>query len=610
MRPPARCDEEGKGVILVFDHIAFRYPRASAPVLRGVSCTVAPGEHVALLGGNGSGKSTLSRLACGLLLPSSGRVTVDGDDTADRSSLRTIRTRVGFVAQDPTSQIVSSSVLDEVAFGPENLGLDRGDIARRCRRALEAVGLSGREEREPHTLSGGEQQRLVIAGALAMEPDYLVLDEPCDMLDGAGRAEVLAVIERLRGGGCGVVHVTHDLYEALRADRVLLLAGGRVVFDGTPADFVARGLRGGADAVSRSPMLDLTLRLLERGVDVPATTADPVELARLTRKAVSWGVDGGGGVMGATSAVADRTGCGEDGASVLSRHETTGPANAADGYARPVHGADASCLVARSLDYTYARGTSLQHHALAGVSLSAASGEVLLVSGQAGSGKSTLLELCAGLLVPDAGSVTLNGRPAHAGAAGLVFQKPEDQLFAETVLDDVAFGPLNQGCDENEARSRARRALGVVGVDDDELLGRSPFLLSGGQARLVALAGVLACERQVLLLDEPAAGLDASGMAMLRDLLAFLRDAGRCVVVVTHDVDALLSCADRVLLLDGGSVVWEGTRRSVVEDPSPLVLAGLPVPGLLVFQEQLDVASGARSLDPARVAETVVRGWR
>jgi energy-coupling factor transport system ATP-binding protein len=213
-------------------HYSYSAAEPGSWALSGVTLELGPGEHVAVLGANGSGKSTLVRLANGLLLPTSGTTTVDGIDTRDAGRSRELRERVGVVFQHPDDQIVTTSVEDDVAFGPENLGLHRDEIRARVDEALAAVGLTGLERREPHRLSGGQKQRLAMAGALAMRPAYLVLDEPASMLDPTGRTEVLAIVEQLRAGGTGVLHVTHDIADVLRADRAVVLDGGRLVFEG------------------------------------------------------------------------------------------------------------------------------------------------------------------------------------------------------------------------------------------------------------------------------------------------------------------------------------------------------------------------------------------
>jgi len=247
-----------------------------------------------VLGANGSGKSTLVKLANGMLVPQSGTVSVDGIDTVTNVRERgsdaaspdadhepgshDIRQLVGVVFQHPDDQIVATSVEDDVAFGPENLGLPRSEIRNRVDASLAVVGLTGLEQREPHLLSGGQKQRLVIAGALAMRPRYVVFDEPTSMLDPHGRAEVISVITRLRRDGHGVLLVTHDLAEAGRADRVMVLRSGSLVFEGTPDELFARedledwGLE-------LPPVVVLARGLRDAGIAVSAGAVDPVQIA-------------------------------------------------------------------------------------------------------------------------------------------------------------------------------------------------------------------------------------------------------------------------------------------------------------------------------------------
>lgn len=226
--------------MLTYRNITFSYSGHSdeSAALRDVSFDVEPGRRVAVLGANGSGKSTLARLANGLLLPQAGSVEVDGLLTSDERNIRELRRRVGMVFQRPDDQLVATTVEEDVAFGPENLGIGREELRSRVDASLAAVGLTGFEMREPHLLSGGQKQRLAIAGAIAMHPAYLVLDEPTSMLDPRGRADVLEIVESLHGGEHGVLHITHDLAEVAGADSAVVLDRGRVVFQGRPHELL------------------------------------------------------------------------------------------------------------------------------------------------------------------------------------------------------------------------------------------------------------------------------------------------------------------------------------------------------------------------------------
>jgi energy-coupling factor transport system ATP-binding protein len=263
-----------------FTDVHFAYHAASAdPVLSGVDLALEAGEYVAVLGANGSGKSTLVRLANGLLWPVSGCVEVDGVDTREHTRLREVRERVGVVFQRPDDQIVATTVEDDVAFGPENLGLAPAEIRERVGQALAVVELTGLERREPHTLSGGQKQRLAIAGVLAMRPAYLVLDEPASMLDPVARLEVLEIAEKLAAAGTGVLHVTQDLADVVRADRAIVLAEGRVAYQGSVAGLLGEEETLAVCGLEAPPISRVVARLRAGGIDVDPLVADADGLA-------------------------------------------------------------------------------------------------------------------------------------------------------------------------------------------------------------------------------------------------------------------------------------------------------------------------------------------
>lgn len=266
-------------------------------------------------------------------------------------------------------------------------------------------------------------------------------------------------------------------------------------------------------------------------------------------------------------------------------------------------------LHAKNLSYEYASNTSLAHVALRDVSLSLEEGGSLLIVGSTGSGKSTLLRVLAGLLDPATGSVLVNDKPVRPASVGLVFQQPESQLFSETVISDVAFGPSNLGASKEEAARLAREALLEVGLDPDEYGERSPFTLSGGQARRVAIAGVLAMDLPYVLFDEPTAGLDGVGRRFFRDLVGKLQGQGKGIIVVSHDVDEFLDIVDDTLLLRDGSVVWSGKTSALVASPVLFSKAGLAMPDLLRFQCELACADGGYVLDVDKVAHWALAGY-
>lgn len=270
-------------MLIRVEDLVFRYEgdASVSPVLDHVSLDVAHGEFIAVLGRNGSGKSTLARHLNGLLLPSAGSVAVDGLSTAHPEQVWAIRTRVGMVFQNPDNQIVATTVEEDVAFGPENLGLPPAEIARRVDEALEAVGLLELRTREPHLLSGGQKQRLAIAGALALAPACLVLDEATAMLDPAGRQEVARVVERLhQERGMSVVWITHFMDEAARAQRVVIMQGGRLAMQGAPHEVLTDADRLRTLGLELPPAVEAADALRKAGVPVPAGILTLEELAQ------------------------------------------------------------------------------------------------------------------------------------------------------------------------------------------------------------------------------------------------------------------------------------------------------------------------------------------
>ena len=266
-----------------FDNVTYAYPAEERDLVavREVSLTIEDGSFVCICGENGSGKSTLAKLMNGLLQPTAGVVTVDGKTTAteDETELFAIRQKVGMVFQNPDNQMVASIIEDEIAFGPENLGVPREEIGERITYALEAVGMSEHRKHTPYKLSGGQKQRIAIAAVLAMRPEVLVLDESTAMLDPRGRAEVLKVAEDLHRQGITVVLITHFMEEAARADRVVVMKDGRVVMDGAPEE-IFRDREAIAKYDLELPVADaLAASLIEAGLPLEDKIYGESELA-------------------------------------------------------------------------------------------------------------------------------------------------------------------------------------------------------------------------------------------------------------------------------------------------------------------------------------------
>jgi energy-coupling factor transporter ATP-binding protein EcfA2 len=533
------------------ESLSYAYP-ADEPafVLSGASFSIAPGELVGLLGRVGAGKSTLC-LALNGLAPRAtggvfrGQVRVFGRDTRE-TPVEALATVAGSVFQDVESQLTQMRVEDEVAFGPENLGLARDEIDRRITWALEVTGLAGFRDRSPLRLSGGEKQRLAIASVLAMRPMGLVLDEPTASIDPGGKAAFFGLLERLARDECMAILVaTQELEWVGRyAHRLLVLNDGRIALDGP-----------------REKVFAHQDRLEEWGIGAPVLSGLSRALHRRTGRVFHF---------------ADLP----DALEQLGARPVNGPPAAPGGQAA------APTLVAiRDLSYSYPDGTG----ALSDVSLTIASGEFVAIVGPNGSGKTTLGKHLNGLLKPSAGSVEVAGNdtratptPMLARVVGYLFQDPDHQIFAPTVREEVAFGPHVLGMSTEETAARAESALAAFGLLP--LVDRPPATLGRGERRQVALAAVLASGPQLLVLDEPAGDLDAAGR---RELMAVAHDfnaAGGAVILITHDLSLVCGHAPRSVVLTAGRLVYDGPTAELFRHDAPaaaaLEQAGLIAPPL------------------------------
>lgn len=583
-------------MIDLFD-VRFSYD-GKAPALAGVSAHVNAGEFVCILGGNGSGKSTLAKHLNALLLPDQGTVTVDGMSTADAECTYLIRQTAGMVFQNPDDQLVSTLVEDDVAFGPENLGIQLPELRERVTRALADVGLAGFERKETHALSGGQKQRVAIAGVLAMNPRILILDEASAMLDPRGRAGLMRVCRELHERGFTIVMITHFMEEAAQADRVIVLESGKVVCDGSPAHVLLQ------EDLLRRLNLDvpfathLSHALRTAGVAVAPTVDDDAlaaEILSLAKDSLFAGAASAAG-RGVPANAGDAVdGAQTDDAAVDGAAGETTDDTAADCADAVIRFEDVSFTYDPSEAKRKRKRAPAQRQAdwgnspdsiwaLSDVSFAVKPGEFLGIAGHTGSGKSTLVQHMNGILKPTHGRVMVRGldmadKRSEAelrGTVGVVFQYPEHQLFAETVYKDVAFGPRNLGLSDDEADERVHCALSRVGLDFDAVSQKSPFELSGGQQRRVAFAGILAMEPSVLVLDEPAAGLDPAGRRSFLQLIARLhKQEGLTVVMVSHNMDDLAAMCDRVLVMNEGCLQSVGAPSQVFLDVEGLRSIGL-----------------------------------
>ncbi|NLY19006.1 MAG: energy-coupling factor transporter ATPase [Clostridiaceae bacterium] len=535
---------------LKYEYIPRTSGRQSAALDR-ISFAINEGEFVAVVGRNGSGKSTLARHLNGLLVPMEGTVCIYGKYTNSQDLIWDIRRTLGMVFQNPDNQLVATTVEEDVAFGPENLGMEPERIESRVVESLEKVNMLSYREYSPYMLSGGQKQRVAIAGVLAMHPRCIVLDEATSMLDPEGRQDVMAILKKLnRDEKITIVLITHHMNEAAQADRIIVMDKGKAVFDGKPGDVFKE--------------VDLLRRA---GLDVPQVSAFYMEayksgivhndkLPVLIEDAVDifckipWRSE-----------------------KVISVVDSGVPSNA-----EPV-------IEINNLSHIYMPNTPYEKIALKDVSLTVYKGEMLAIIGHTGSGKSTLVQHLNGLLTPTKGSVRVSGIEPKGKAlkelrkkVGLIFQNPEDQLFEETVRQDIGFGLKKLGISAEESERRIKEVMKIIDLPE-ELLNKSPFELSGGQKRRIAIAGVIVMEPEILILDEPTAGLDPKGsMEVYGFLLKLRKEKNTTIIVISHLMEDIARYFDRVAVMDQGEIVLVDSPRNVFTPKEYLEKIGLDVP--------------------------------
>lgn len=543
--------------------------------LSDVTFHIEKGQFVGILGANGSGKTTLALHLAALLAPSSGLVLVRGLDTSKSENILEIRKTAGIVFQNPDDQLVGVTVEEDVAFGPENLGMESSVIDQRIDQSLSAVGMGDKRYFSSHDLSGGEKQKVVIAGLLAMEPECILFDEPTAMTDPRASREIGKAIRKLnRERGITILYITHNISQVEDADYLYIMESGRLAGQGRPLDLFQ---------------------------DPDSMEKWGLALPGWVRLASALGIEGW----------PERIHSEEDLLSYLTQDQIWhkgsriedgegGQEKTEDRTSDPDEkkGKNISLLELDGVSYSYDHPASrMKNQALSDICLKIDQGECIGVIGGNGAGKSTLFSLLNGLLRPASGRVCFLGQDVWAEGfsrkelrkrVGLCFQNPEHQLFADRVIDDIAFGPGNMGDSHDLAIQKARQAMQVVGLGEayEDL---SPFMLSGGEKRRVALAGILAMEPDLLVLDEPAAGLDEPGRKNLFSIIRELvEDKKITVIFSSHSMEDAVENADRILVMDRGKILLDGKPASVFSNKKTLEQIGLEVPWACDFAMKIE----------------------
>lgn len=565
--------------------------------VNNVSLRVHRGDFIAIVGHNGSGKSTLAKHLNAILQPTQGTVWVDGIDTRQEERVWEIRQRAGMVFQNPDNQIIGQIVEEDVGFGPENLGVPTQEIWKRVEESLQAVGMYQYRTHSPNKLSGGQKQRVSIAGVLAMHPECIILDEPTAMLDPSGRKEVIQAVRELnRTDKVTVILITHYMEEIIHADHVYVMDQGQIAMEGTPREIFSQVERLKELRLDVPQVTLLAYELQQRGLKLPNGILTTQELVKALRR-YEWpsAAEPMKETQGAT-AEEPRRDMQENPAEEPLQEAQDSPAEELSEERTQEEKARADVLVVDHVSYVYDPDAPLARMALDDVSLTIPEGQFIGVIGHTGSGKSTLMQHLNGLVRATSGRIYFNGQDIDAkdynkkelrSKVGLVFQYPEHQLFEVDVFSDVCFGPRNLGLDKAEVERRAAEALERVGIPR-ELYTQSPFELSGGQKRRVAIAGVLAMDPEILILDEPTAGLDPRGRREILDQIKDLQTRTHMtILLVSHSMEDVAEYVDRIIVMNRGEIIYDDTPQKIFRRYRELEEIGLGAPQVTYIMQTL-----------------------
>lgn len=532
---------------IIIEDVSFSYENADensgkAPrlALDGISASIEKGSYTAILGSNGSGKSTLAKIIDILEVPDSGRVVIFGKDTSNDELFWQIREHCCCVFQNPDNQIVGTMVEEDVAFGPENLGIPNPELRELVDQALKDVGLYELKDRETTALSGGQKQKLAIAGALAMKPDILILDEATAMLDPTSRDDFLSVVERMRvEKNLTLITITHDMTEALRCDKIIIINKGKVALEGTPEEiFMSEDLW--QYGLKRPVKFNFAFEIAKL-CGCKLTKEDLKSDEALTESLVKMLKTPG---LKAPEALVSDKGDEENREIIMS---------------------------VKGLSHSYDGNNT---KAIDNINLDIRKGEVLGIVGESGCGKTTLITHMNAIVRPQEGEVVIHTDDGDLFCSnkkdtmkirqnvGLVFQYPEYQLFEETVYKDISYGLKKMNVSPEEQNALIKEAADKVGLTDREL-DASPFELSGGQKRRAAMAGVLVMKPKILVLDEPASGLDPRGRQEMFAIIKGLKESGTTIILVSHNMDEAAVNCDRICLIDNGKIQAVGTPKEL-----------------------------------------------
>lgn len=526
------------------ENLKYRYPHTKELALNNISFEIEKGEFIGIIGENNAGKSTLCQALMGLV-PNfykgayGGKVVIDNIEIA-KTPIWKLCEKVGMVFQNPFNQLTGAkdNVYEEIAFGLQNLGIEREEIHTRVEHVLRLLGIYEYKDRNPFDLSGGQMQRVAIASILAMKPEVIVLDEPTSQLDPQGSEEVFEVVDSLTKAGITVIMVEHKIEKiAAYSDKVMLLHKGSLI------------------AYDKPEVIFSMENLMDYGVEAPAFTriCKALNLKKVNSEYYPVTLNG-----------ADE---------LLKDYKKSDIYNKGDDLNQVQE-----IIKVKNLDFSYKIGSPI----LKNINLSFDNRPTAII-GQNGAGKTTFVKLIKGLLKPVGGNIYYGGKDISsqtvamlAGKVGFVFQNPNDQIFKNKVIDEVMFGPLNIGMDAQIAREKSMEALSCVGLSD--FVEENPYDLGLSERKLVAIASVLAMDTEIIILDEPTIAQDFKGREIIKSIVRKLTGDGKLVITIIHDMDFVAEVFERTIVFAEGKVLLDGKTRDVFDDGEVLRRAYLEQP--------------------------------
>ncbi|WP_052692986.1 energy-coupling factor transporter ATPase [Desulfosporosinus sp. I2] len=578
------------------NNISYYYPNVVEPSLKKVSLNVEKGKFVLLMGATGAGKTTLSLCLNGLipqLLEGklTGQVSVAGKNVG-KTAVQSLSKVLGLVLQDPETQIIGRTVEEDTAFGPRNFLVPLEQIKQRVDQTLEKVRLKGYNQRLSEELSGGEKQRLAIAGVLVMEPEILVLDEPTSELDPIGRAEIYETLDELRRKkDLTILLVEHSSEELIhKADEVVVLNQGEIFWKGVPTELFRNLPLLRQCGIKPLPVSQIGWDFYEKGwisfaeipLDIPS--AEGLIRALLPKYGKQQWQQKGQEQEQRIERERERErdlGLGLELDQVHRRNSRLKQeANQSD---------KNSSVEVRNLIYHY----NSEQPALRGINLTIEAGEFVALIGQNGAGKTTLAKHLNGLLKPTQGEVIVEGMNTQqydtsdlSKTIGYVFQNPDHQIFSATVEKELEFGLKNAGYKGKEIRERVEQVLQVTGLEKYRSV--HPFSLGKGERQMIAVASILVLKPMLLVIDEPTTGSDWVGVQTMMTLIRKLNAAGTTIIMISHDMDLVAQFANRVIVLKEGEILLDGTPQNVFSNEQMLLDSAIIPPQFCRLSKQLN----------------------